>query len=209
MRKLRLAVSMRRMRVDFPGGGSEERDALAADWGRFLQAALPDVPWLPLPNVGDAAVGLAQEWGVTGLILTGGDNVGIWPQRDATERALLCWARRERLPVLGVCRGAQLIYLFAGGGALQPVAGHVNVRHRVCLSDGTLREVNSFHALGIPAEGFAPQCVPVALTKDGAWVEAYRHKEVPWLGLLWHPERERKAAAADLDLIRQLFLEQV
>lgn len=205
----RLAVSMRRMRVDFPGGTSEERDALAADWGRFLQTALPEVPWLPLPNLGAAAVRLALDWGVTGLILTGGDNWGVWPQRDVTERALLCWARQENLPVLGVCRGAQVMYLFEDGGALQPVSGHVNVRHNVCLSDGRLREVNSFHALGIPAEGFAPQCVPVALTRDGAWVEAYRHKEVPWLGLLWHPEREGKAAAADLDLIRQLFLEQV
>lgn len=203
----RIAVTMRRMRVDYPSGTREDRDALAADWGRFLTKALPQAIWLPLPNLGEHAVFLARSWDVTGLILSGGEDWGVCPARDATERALLEWARQERLPVLGVCRGAQVMQIASGGAMPRPATGHARTRHRVCLADN-VREVNSFHNLGIPAGDLARGFTAEAVTEDGLWVEAFRHTDLPWAGLLWHPEREPEAAPEDCELVRSLFLEE-
>lgn len=205
MSLLRLGVTMRCATVEYPGN-VEERDALATDWGRFLALVLPEAVWLPLPNTGTAAVELAQVCGLTGLVLSGGDTWGQCPRRDATETALLEWARQSRRPVLGVCRGAQVLHRLTGGGPLAPVAGHVASRHAVCLASGVQYEVNSFHALGMAACGLAGDMLPEALTTDGVWVEAIRHRELPWLGLLWHPERESDPAPADRAYVRNLFL---
>jgi len=201
-----IAVTMRRMLVDYPNGAREERDALAADWGRFLAEALPEAVWLPLPNLGEHAVSLAKSLNVTGLILSGGEDWGASPARDETERALLEWARHKRLPVLGVCRGAQVMQIASGGTMPCPATGHAGTRHRVRLPHG-VREVNSFHKLGIPAGKLAPGFAAAAITEDGMWVEAFRHVALPWAGLLWHPEREAEAAPEDRLLLRRLFLE--
>ena len=201
----RLGVTMRRMRVDYPGGAHEMRDALAEDWGRFLAEALPGAVWLPLPNLGEQTVAMARALGLTGLICSGGEDWGVSSRRDATERALLDWARSERLPVLGVCRGAQVICRLEGGVELAPVSGHAGTRHTVRLADGSRREVNSFHAKGIPAAGFPSQFRVEATTEDGLWVEAFRHVALPWAGLVWHPEREKDIAVDDYIFMRNLL----
>lgn len=204
----RIAVTMRRMRVDYPNGAHENRDALAADWGRFLPKALSQAIWLPLPNLGEHAVSLARAWDVTGLILSGGEDWGACPARDATEYALLEWARQECLPMLGVCRGAQVMQIASGGAMPHPATGHAGTRHRVRLA-GSVREVNSFHHLGIPAENLAPGFMADAVTEDGMWVEAFRHTALPWAGVLWHPEREPDPAPEDCELVRGLFLGEI
>lgn len=68
-------------------GYSEDRDALAQVWGSFLATALPDALWLPIPNLGaDRTVQYCADWGLDRLILSGGDDIGITPLRDVTEK---------------------------------------------------------------------------------------------------------------------------
>ena len=38
------------MRMSLDVETQEERDCLAGDWGRFMEAALPEVQWMPVPN---------------------------------------------------------------------------------------------------------------------------------------------------------------
>src|SRR5947207_15010571 len=106
--ELRVGLTMREVH---PEGYDEPRDALARVWATFLQTALPDAVWLPVPNLGPAAAPrFCDQWGINALILTGGEDIGVSPARDATERGLWRHFMRNDRPILGVCRGLQLMW---------------------------------------------------------------------------------------------------
>jgi putative glutamine amidotransferase len=182
-----------RMIVAPPHG--EVRDCLAVDWYPFLKAL--GLPWLVLPNEVDAAQEMARRFGLGGLILTGGDDTGVFPRRDETELSLLEWAAREKRPAVGVCRGFQVIYRWLGGEvtAVDPEI-HKSKRHILRMADGASREVNSYH-------NYAPLSLPTGLVPlahcavDGQ-VEAAVGGLL--LGVMWHPERETQPDAKDVHL---------
>jgi putative glutamine amidotransferase len=137
--------------------------------------------------------------GLDAIVLSGGDDVGHPPERDRIERAALVLAERDDLPLLGICRGMQVLNIM-GGGRLESREGHVAVRHHIEGPDVARREVASFHRLVIPADGVAPDLVPFAWAEDGT-IEAVRHRSRPWTGLMWHPERTEPFVSDDIALI--------
>lgn len=194
---LRIGVTMR---VSEAQGYHELRDALAQDWSTFMSTALPDASWLLLPNIGANKVrAYCEKWGINRLILTGGEDIGVSVIRDETEQDLLTWARERAIPVLGVCRGMQMMAVWAGV-SLRPLEGHVRTRHK--LQGDFMNEVNSFHNYGLAEcpRGFKPS----ARAEDGA-IEAIRNEELNWEGWMWHPEREKPFQSADIQRLRRLF----
>ena len=204
MSRLRIAMSQRR---DAVAGRDEVRDAL----DQRLAGLLWELGFLPLPlasrvaQPADYLAALAPD----GVLLSGGNDIGSAPARDALEWAALEYAAAQDLPVLGLCRGMQMINHFQGG-ALRPVSGHTAVRHRVTgpLVGPDGREVNSYHDQGLLDADLGDQLGAVAQADDGV-VEALRHRRRPWLGIMWHPERDTPVASADRELINQHFLESV
>jgi gamma-glutamyl-gamma-aminobutyrate hydrolase PuuD len=199
MLRQRIAVTQRVSVVEAYG---ERRDCLDQAWTRFLTAC-GLIPIL-VPNVLDAALALCQEAGAGGLLLTGGNDLaalgGDAPERDAVENALFDWAEKRRLPVLGVCRGMQVIqHRFSI--PLRRVDGHVAQR-QVIQIDGQPREVNSFHCFA--AFESRPPLDVWAVASDGA-VKAIRHSARPITGIMWHPERCVPFAPADVALFREIF----
>ncbi len=170
---------------------NERRDSLARDWYPFMKAL--GRPWLPLPNDPATALDLAGRLDLGGLILTGGEDFGQYPERDETETALLDWASERRRPVIGVCRGFQFICRWLGGEVL-PVKGHVAVRHEI-ISGGRSRMVNSYHKLSPVPGGLMEEVA--RCPRDGT-LEAARRGNL--LGLLWHPEREETVQKEDIGL---------
>lgn len=64
--------------------------------------------------------------------------------RDIIEWSLMARARALKVPIIGVCRGAQMLCAFAGGILIQHVNGHGGY-HNVLTHDGQLMVVNSLH----------------------------------------------------------------
>jgi len=180
----------------------ERRDCLDQTWTRFL-AACGLLPVL-IPNVIEVARDLCSEEEIAGLVLTGGNDLaelgGDAPERDAVERALMDLAERRELPVLGVCRGMQVIQQrFAIG--LRRVDGHVAQR-QVIQIEGEPKEVNSYHHFA--AFDSRPPLDVWAIADDGV-VKAIRHSAQPMTGIMWHPERFTPFRSSDVELFRQVF----
>jgi putative glutamine amidotransferase len=175
---------------------------LALDWYPFLKKL--ESPWLALPNDPEAALDMARRFDIGGLILTGGEDLGQHPERDETEATLLAWCRQHSRPVLGVCRGFQFIHHWLGG-ALEQVepARHRARRHMVEFNSGARREVNSFH--NFAPLGQAGPLAALARCPDDGVLEAAASPGL--LGLSWHPEREGRPVAEDVDLIKKFFME--
>jgi anthranilate synthase component 2/putative glutamine amidotransferase len=164
-----------------------------------------------------------------GLIFTGGSDLdpalydeeahpetfGVHRLRDDAELALLRAALERDMPVLGICRGIQLLNVALGGDLHQHVPelvghdGHKNdppgqfLHHEVEIDPasrlaGTLGEratVLSHHHQGI--RRLAPGLVAAARADDGL-VEALEAPERRFaLGVLWHPEAGEDARLFD------------
>jgi gamma-glutamyl-gamma-aminobutyrate hydrolase PuuD len=134
-----------------------------------------------------------------GFVLSGGNDIGQRIERDLTEGLLLDHAKLHRLPILGICRGMQMMAHWSGA-KLHPIKGHVRTRHH--LSGEISGEVNSYHgfSLAICPDGFEV----LAQSEDGE-IEAIRHKSLPWEGWMWHPEREVNFDARDVQRFKALF----
>lgn len=204
----RIAVSQRR---DAIAGRDETRDALDVRLGGLLW----NLGFLPIPlcsaiasarrNATEDARAAAEYLDALApesIVLSGGNDIGQAPERDNLEHAALAYARLHRVPVLGICRGMQMIHVHQGG-ELVLQTGHVAVAHTVTgewLGEGR-RTVNSYHNQGVPGDALGAELEPLACAEDGS-VEALRHCHLPWLGIMWHPERDTPTAEADQKLIK-------
>lgn len=200
------------MRVTERTEDGEARDAISHDWLRFLERV--NITPVLVPNRGaDSAQQLGQIE-VSGVLLTNGNDVGPQPRerwagsasvseaRDRTERALLAWAVERRMPVLGVCRGMQVINTYFGGTLIRDVAAwatgeaHAGAEHRVTIMDPAYRQrlgveacvTTSFHNHGVTPDTLAPALRAMALSEAGV-VEGCYHPDLPVVGIQWHPER--------------------
>jgi len=180
----------------------ERRDALDQRWHRFLAAAR--ISAIPLANNADLAQETADTIGVAGIILSGGDDLveygGDAPERDATERKLIAWARSRKVPILGVCRGMQAVQHFFGV-RLRRGNGHVTPAHDI-VADGMARTVNSYH--NFMTTDTVPELEVWARAGDGE-VEAIRHPKERIAGIMWHPERCSLFDSADIAYIAAFF----
>ena len=200
------------MRVVEEVNYSETRDALDQNWHKLMSTVLPNVNWLPIPNNVAYAVDYFQTWELDGLILSGGNDLGESSVRDQTERSLLQHAIRRNIPVLGVCRGMQLVCDFFNIKLFEcdpreHIATHHPIKFSknvpfVSLSD-TVLTVNSFHRYGIKV-GTLPKELSILATYD-KWVEAIMVNEYSILCIMWHPERVSQISEVDTMLIQKIF----
>lgn len=193
-----VAVSQR---ADLHVERSERRDALDQRLAQWLLAA--GYLTLPVPNVLAANDGVLDEWLVTtaphAVILSGGGDPGLGDDRDRTERALVAFAEKRDRPLLGVCRGMQMLAAIAGV-ALVEVEGHVTTRHR--LRGGIEGDANSYHRLALAK---CPAAYEVVARAEDGTIEAIRHRKRAWEGWMWHPEREPTFDPRDVGRLRALF----
>jgi putative glutamine amidotransferase len=158
---------------------------------------------------------------IDGLILAGGSDIdpgsygarphpetrGTWPERDRFEIALGTRALERDMPVLGVCRGMEMLNVIQGGTLDQHLGLELHrhtpgvfTDHGVRLEPGSLAErvvgaghidVKSAHhqALdelgeGVVASGHADDGVVEAIELPGKSFA---------VGVLWHPEEDERS----------------
>ncbi len=144
---------------------------------------------------------------------------------DAAQFSLLHIFEKNNKPILGVCRGCQLINIYFGGSIYQDLATAGFHRrlvenwenyHTAQSEESSLMRrlygenfiINSSHHQGCRkiAEGFR-----VSLRAPDGVVEAIEHRDRPILGVQWHPERmcfaNRKAEPADGERILRAFMD--
>ena len=190
-------------------------------------AAAGGVP-LVLPPMGGARTAEAVIHSLDGLLLSGGSDLdpsyygeepapelGVTiPERDGFEMPLLELALRQGLPILGICRGMQLLNVALGGTLYQDLPsqwGRGVLKHRqetpkwqptheVEVRDGAylaeimdreVLKVNSYHHQGI--KDLAGGLVVSARSSDGVAeaVEAGDFSERWLVGVQWHAEAMR------------------
>ncbi len=163
----------------------ELTDRGVADWRRFLGILLFPLLWL-LRRL------LTKKKG------------GLDPARDALETNLIEHALAENKPMLGICRGMQLINVVCGGSLHQSLEGfydeypHIRSvlpRKRVLLAPGSRLQrilgsgecrVNALHRQAIDTVGEG--LVAVAREPSGV-IQGYEAEDRRWLiGVQWHPE---------------------
>ena len=188
-------------RIDFFPIRNEFRDQLDERLIEFLM----DAGYLPVPvpnnllNQPNAFDLWMKSIYPAAIILSGGNDIGEYKYRDALETALLSYAEKLHLPVLGICRGMQMMGVIAGA-KLKVVDCHVNRRHFL-IGDIT-REVNSYHKMVLTS---CPHDYEVIAYSPDHEIEAIRHRLLPWEGWMWHPEREEIFSQDDLTQIRRIF----
>lgn len=196
---MRIAVSQRVV-VD-PGIG-ERRDALDQRWAMLLAAA--GLIALPVPNHPASLAGFLAQARPDGVLLTGGNDLAILggdaPERDETENLLLDHVLENDLPLLGVCRGMQIIQV-RFGVALMRVEGHVAPCQTILL-DGERIAVNSYHCWG--STETAPGLAVCGRADDGV-VKAVHSDTRRLLGIMWHPERIEPPREEDIALLKEFF----
>lgn len=174
-----------------------------------------------LPVNEDPEVIEAQLCLVDGLIVSGGQDVdpvfygedpqwklgGIYPKRDRFDEILIRKAMEKKIPLLGICRGMQLLNVIHGGSLYQDLSyyekGYVkhvqdqfpeSPTHFIEIKEGSWvsrslgleKRVNSYHHQGIKSVGDG--LVATAVAKDGV-IEAIEYEGDTFaVGIQWHPE---------------------
>jgi putative glutamine amidotransferase len=182
----------------------DEAALLSMSYVRHVQAAGGIAVLLPPDPEPEAVLGFLD-----GLVLTGGADIGDAPERDAFELALAALALERDKPVLGVCRGMQVMNV-ARGGTLIPhlpdAVGHEDHRavlgafgdHDVRLRDGSLAQrvvredvhpTKSHHHQGVDRVGDGFEVTGWATVDD--LPEAFEDPSKRFaLGVQWHPEAD-------------------
>lgn len=175
------------------------------------------------PGTMDCIAQYAKE--MSGLLLVEGEDVEpkryrstlanhrylekTHPLKDRVELYLLRLALRQKLPILGICRGSQLLNVACGGTLFGDVqkekksrlkhiypAHYDTYRHRITIvHESPLRkwygrnriDVNSYHHQGVRT--LARRFLPMAHTDDGLIEAFYDPRREFTIGLQFHPER--------------------
>jgi putative glutamine amidotransferase len=156
-----------------------------------------------------------------GLILAGGSDIDpgsygakpdpetktTWPERDRFEIALGTRALERDMPMLGICRGMEMLNVVQGGTLNQHLGLELHrhtpgvfTDHRVELTPGSLAarvvgsettEVKSAHHQGVEELG---EGVVISGHADDGVVEAIELPERSFaVGVLWHPEEDEQS----------------
>ncbi len=163
-----------------------------------------------IPNTKNIKLDYIKKKKINLIILPGGNDLisksHLSKIRLVNEIKLIKTGIKNKIPILGVCRGMQVINFFFKGKQ-KKIKNHMRNRHDIFFNEKLFNKkkmnVNSYHNFGIPINLLAKSLLPVAVDKSKN-VEFLRHKYLPIFCSMFHPERDKKKNFLDL-LIKKLL----
>lgn len=96
-------------------------------------------------------------------------------ERDIFEWKVMLWCRANKIPMIGICRGAQFGCIAAGGSLIQHVEGHCNGNHPVTTGKDVFHTNSVHHQMmdlrNVPHTLFAWCESPLSNRHDGETVD--------------------------------------
>jgi len=196
-------------------GTNEIQEVLDIKWGRFLkECGLFSVPIPVNANTNDFFNYIKPK----GILLTGGNDIycvskgdSLSKTRDQFENGLIKIGLEQKIPIVGVCRGMQIIanYFHAH---LKKCLDHVNTMHQISIAQNSMMYqiygnstiVNSYHNFCINGinENFI---VAANCFGDEKTIEAIECKNSKIIGIMWHPERMEPFVEQDINLFHKFI----
>lgn len=191
-------------RIDKFGKFKEKRDNLDIRFSKFI-FKIGMVPLLVPNDKKFIKYFLNSGIKIKGIILSPGGDPRIKDDRSFVENKLIKYSISKKLPILGLCRGAQKLNLYFGG-KIKKVSGHVRKKHRIYgkIVKNRKIKVNSYHDYGIKIKDLSKKFNVLAFTEDKI-VECFENRSKSMLGIMWHPERNLHVENFDKKLIRKFF----
>ncbi len=137
------------------------------------------------------------------IILTGGNDINpalyssaeedsLVKIRDDTETLMIDFAIKNKIPVLGICRGMQFINVYFKGKIIEDIKllypeHKVRVDHEVITKEFGNGMTNSYHNQGINSSVLSTELK--LFGEANGVIEALYHPTLPIAGIQWHPER--------------------
>lgn len=211
-------------------------------YAEWLRKRHPDLEFIDLITSPDLKSDMER---VHGLVLTGGSDVNptrynaphllplchdVDDARDAAELVMTEVAIERKIPVLGICRGMQLLNVFFGGTLIPHIPertgnadhqkdGDHDRRHTIEVVPGSMMAkftrklegvVNSAHHQAVDTPGIGLTITAVAHDGIAEAIEPKSDNQDSFiLGVQWHPERMEDADNPFTDLVREAFLFEV
>lgn len=166
-----------------------------------------------IPATTDVRVLTAVVQDLDGILMSGGGDINplfvgeeplpalqdVDTLRDRYDLLLIRLASNRQIPLMGICRGHQMLNAAFGGTLYQDIYSQADTdvikhsqkmareeaSHTVHLEDGCVIAVNSFHHQAV--KDVAPEFVQTAVAPDGI-NEGMRHPEKSVFSVQWHPE---------------------
>lgn len=189
---------------------NEIQASLDLEWGKFATAC--NLLLIPV-HYTIPAKEYIHEIEPDGIILSGGNDLYSFDPsplneiREQYELELIRLASNWNIPLIGVCKGGQLLAQHFGS-QIEKISGHVIPKHNVLPTPAAdadwklIKEVNSYHNFGIKKLGASLKCLLEA--EDGT-CEAFHHDSLNFSGILWHPERYPEFRKEDITIFRNKF----
>ncbi len=197
-------------RIHFIKEYNEYRDELDQRWSSLF--ANIGILQIILPNNSELFKSKAiDSLNLNGVILSGGElqennnyNIGL-KNRNEFENNLINHCIDNKIPIIGVCRGMQILNNFFGG-KLEKIDNHVGKYHEINnLSNLPIsNKVNSYHEFKLNRNELPENFEIIATDLDGE-IESILDKKNNLLGIMWHPERNDPIDKNDIKLFSKFF----
>ena len=192
---------------------NETRDCIDQSWFKYFDKIGQTI--IPIPNTLENPVDYIKSLNIKGIILSGGNDINglenaenVSLDRDKTEYLIIKYATIYNIPLVGVCRGMQMINFFFNGSFCR-ISKHVNVNHNLIRTNEHIKfpdffKVNSFHNYAIPIDKIGRGLIATYLCEE-SFVESFVHEHYSIAGIMCHPEREIIQNESDIELFKQIL----